>query len=71
LANDPLEVTNLAHATHHTPAADAQRVRLHRRLADVMRACGTEPDEIRWPEVADFRPATRIAVADEDEVPSE
>jgi choline-sulfatase len=71
LANDPLEMTNLAHATHHTPAADAQRARLHRRLSDVMRACGTAPDEIRWPEVADFRPAPRIAVADEDEAASE
>jgi choline-sulfatase len=71
LANDPLEMTNLAHATHHTPAAGAQRARLHRRLSDVMRDCGTAPDEIRWPDVADFRPASRVAVADEDEASSE
>ena len=64
-------MTNLAHATHHTPAADAQRSRLHKRLSDVMRACGTAPYEISWPEVDDFRPATGVAVADEDEAPSE
>ena len=71
MANDPLEMTNLAHVTHHTPAADAQRSRLHERLSDVMRDCGTAPDEIRWPEVDDFRPASRVAVADEDEAASE
>lgn len=71
LANDPLEMTNLAHATHHTPDAEEQRVRLHRRLSSVMEACGTVPDEIRWPKVSDFRPSTRAAVADEDEVASE
>jgi choline-sulfatase len=71
LANDPLEMTNLAHATHHTPDADAQRARLHQLLSSVMRDCGTLPDEIRWPEVADYRPSTRTAVADEDEAASE
>jgi choline-sulfatase len=68
LARDPLETTNLAHAAHSTPAAEAERARLHRRLWDVMRACGTVPDEVRWPEVDDFRPATQVAVADEDEL---
>jgi choline-sulfatase len=67
LASDPLEMTNLAHAKHATPASDAERARLHRRLWEVMCAYGTVPDEIRWPEVGDFRPATQVAVADEDE----
>jgi hypothetical protein len=38
-----------------------------------MCAYGTRPDEIRWPEVDDFRPSTQVAVAeeaDEDEVAS-
>jgi arylsulfatase A-like enzyme len=67
LTRDPLEMTNLAHATHSTPASEAERARLHRRLADVMHAYGTTPDEIRWPDVADFQPATQVAVAGEDE----
>jgi choline-sulfatase len=67
LARDPLEMTNLAHAAHSTPASDAERARLHRRLWDVMRHYGTAPDEIRWPEVDEYRPETRIAVVDEDE----
>jgi arylsulfatase A-like enzyme len=58
LARDPLELTNLAHATHATPASQIERARLHGRLSDVMRACGTTPDEIRWPEVDDYRPAS-------------
>ncbi len=29
---------------------------------------GTAPDEIRWPEAADFQPMTQVAVAGEDEV---
>jgi choline-sulfatase len=67
LTRDPLEMTNLAHATHSTPASEAERARLHRRLWDLMRACGTVPDEISWPEVDDFRPTTRLVSADEDE----
>jgi choline-sulfatase len=55
LTRDPLEMTNLAHPAHGTPAADAERVRLHRRLSDVMRANGTTPDEIRWPDVDDYQ----------------
>jgi choline-sulfatase len=73
LTRDPLEMTNLAHATHSTPASEAERARLHRRLWEVMCACGTRPDEIRWPEIDDFRPSTQVAVADEadeDEVAS-
>lgn len=54
LVRDPLELTNLAHASHRTPASDAQRARLHQRLIDVMRANGTMPDEIRWPSVDEF-----------------
>jgi arylsulfatase A-like enzyme len=50
LAHDPVELTNLAHPVHRTPASEIERVRLHRRLVDVMRACGTMPDEIQWPD---------------------
>ena len=64
---DPLELTNLAHAVHRTPASDPERARLHRRLIDVMRQNGTMPDEIRWPEVHDYRPATTLTVAPEEE----
>jgi arylsulfatase A-like enzyme len=71
LASDPLEIKNLAHATHSTPAAEADRARLHRRLSEVMRAYGTAPDEIRWPEAADFRPATELAQGGEDEPDNE
>ncbi len=67
LKRDPLELTNLAHATHGTPASDFERTRLHRRLTEVMRVNGTMPDEIRWPAVDDFTPSTRITVAGEDE----
>ena len=56
LARDPLETTNLAHPKHATAASEAERARLHRRLSEVMRACGTAPDEIRWPEAGDHRP---------------
>ena len=67
LKRDPLEMTNLAHATHSTPASDLERTRLHRRLTEVMRVNGTTPDEIRWPGVEDFTPSTQISVAGEDE----
>ena len=73
LNRDPLEMTNLAHAKHSTPASEAERARLHRRLWEVMCAYGTRPDEIRWPGVDDFRPSAQVAVADEageDEVAS-
>jgi arylsulfatase A-like enzyme len=59
LARDPLELTNLAHAVHRTPASDVERARLHRRLAEVMAVNGTQPDEIRWPGVDDFDAAPR------------
>jgi arylsulfatase A-like enzyme len=67
LVNDPLETLNLAHVKHATPSSDVERARLHRRLWDVMRTSGTRPDEIRWPEVDDFQPATQLAVTDEAE----
>jgi choline-sulfatase len=67
LARDPLETTNLAHAAHATPASEIERARLHGRLSDVMHACGTRPDEIRWPEVDDYRPGTEVAVSSEEE----
>jgi choline-sulfatase len=67
LARDPLEMTNLAHATHATPASEIERTRLHARLTEVMRTHGTTPDEIRWPAVDDYRPVATLAVASEDE----
>ncbi len=67
LERDPLEMTNLAHAAHSTPASDVERSRLHQRLIDVMNTAGTKPDEIRWPAVEEFRPSTTAAVAGEDE----
>jgi arylsulfatase A-like enzyme len=68
LARDPLETTNLAHAASVTPAAEAQRARLHLRLTEVMRRCGTTPDEIRWPEVGEYRPPTALAETREEDV---
>ena len=68
LARDPLEMTNLAHGAHSTPASEIERARLHRRLVEVMQANGTTPDEIRWPAVEEFRPSTTtVAAATEDE----
>ena len=65
LVRDPLEMKNLAHETHRTPASDAERARLHQRLTDVMEQNGTTPDEIRWPAVDECRTRT------EDAIPSE
>ena len=59
LARDPLEMTNLAHATQRTPDSDIERARLHRRLSDVTEINGTTPDEIRWPDVDDYELAGR------------
>lgn len=67
LTRDPLELTNLAHAAHATPQSEAQRARLHQRLIDVMRERGTTPDEVRWPAIDDYRPATTVAAASEEE----
>jgi choline-sulfatase len=67
LARDPLELANLAHVAHSTPASEVERARLHRRLTDVMKTNGTRPDEIRWPEVADYEPATVRTVEPEEE----
>jgi choline-sulfatase len=67
LARDPLELKNLAHAAHCTPAAEVERARLHRRLIEVMHTHGTTPDEIRWPALDEFRPSTAIAEASEEE----
>jgi arylsulfatase A-like enzyme len=51
LKNDPLEMKNLAHASHSSAESEAERARLHQRLADVMKESGTTPDEIVWPGV--------------------
>jgi hypothetical protein len=67
LKRDPLELTNLAHATHSTSSSEIERARLHQRLSDVMRENGTTPDEICWPDVDDFRPSTEIAAGGEQE----
>jgi hypothetical protein len=32
-----------------------------------MQTSGTRPDEIRWPEVHDYQPATQLAETDEAE----
>ncbi len=66
LKRDPLETTNLGHAKHSSPTSEAERARLHGRLADVMREKGTTPDEFRWPEQADFQPKTALADSDEN-----
>jgi len=68
LKTDPLEMTNLAHASHSTEESEAERARLHRRLVDVMETNGTTPDEIRWPSVDEYQPSSTIAAAGEDEV---
>ena len=57
LTADPLEMINLAHVAHSTPASGIERARLHQRLIDVMRENGTMPDEIRWPSVEEFQSA--------------
>ncbi len=67
LTRDPLELTNLAHAAHSTPHSDIERARLHQRLIDVMRANGTMPDEIRWPDVDEFRPSPTVSVESDEE----
>ena len=50
LKNDPLEMKNLAHPKHCTPASKSDQARLHQRLFEIMRRYGTVPDEIRWPQ---------------------
>jgi arylsulfatase A-like enzyme len=67
LTRDPLEMTNLAHAAHSTPASDLERARLHHRLSEVMKVNGTAPDEIQWPAVEDYRPAAARSAAEENE----
>jgi choline-sulfatase len=70
LKRDPLEMTNLAHPSHSTPATAAERLRLHQRLTDVMQRQGTTPDEIRWPSADEFRPsATSASATTEEEEP--
>ena len=56
LVSDPLELKNLAHPAHSTPASEIARERLHQRLIDVMRANGTLPDEIQWPRFEEYQP---------------
>jgi choline-sulfatase len=65
LKRDPLEMTNLAHGAHSTPASGVERARLHQRLSDVMKENGTTPDEIRWPAAEEFQPSTTVAVAED------
>lgn len=67
LARDPLEMTNLAHASHTTPASAIERTRLHERLTSVMRENGTTPDEIHWPSSDEFEASRVLATASEDE----
>ena len=67
LARDPLELSNLAHTSHSTPASEIERARLHRRLSEVMRSTGTTPDEIEWPAVDAYRPCTACAAVEEIE----
>jgi choline-sulfatase len=67
LTHDPLETTNLAHVKNATLDSEPQRARLHERLSTMMRECGTRPDEIRWPAVEDYHPATHLADLDEAE----
>jgi choline-sulfatase len=66
LANDPLELTNLAHPTHATEASERERRRLHARLWDVMHENGTAPDEIRWPTFDDYQPVESVSVTGDD-----
>ena len=68
LSQDPLELRNLAHAAHRTPASDVQRARLHQRLSEVMASTGTTPDEIRWPQGDEYRAATALAETGDDAV---
>jgi choline-sulfatase len=67
LTNDPHEMTNLAHSHHWTQESETHRARLHGRLVDTMRTCGTLPDEIRWPHVSDFQPSDAVTVTDDEE----
>jgi choline-sulfatase len=67
LKHDPLEMKNLAHASHSTAASVIERARLHQRLLEMMRENGTTPDEIRWPTVEEFQPSTTVAAASEEE----
>jgi choline-sulfatase len=68
LARDPLEMRNLAHVAYRTPEADAERVRLHQRLTDVMADNGTTPDEVSWPSADEFRPSAATTVAEDEEL---
>jgi arylsulfatase A-like enzyme len=67
LRRDPLEMTNLAHASNLTPESEVRRARLHTRLTEVMKDNGTTPDEIRWPSAEEFRPSAAAVVSEEDE----
>lgn len=50
LAQNPQETLNLAHeSVDRSPAVEAERQRLHRRLTEVMAEHGTTPDTIAWP----------------------
>jgi choline-sulfatase len=58
LANDPLEMANLAHVKHASIESDAERTRLHQALTRSMLENATMPDEIHWPGVDEFQLAT-------------
>lgn len=49
LRNDKEEKRNLADRRYATKASEIQRLRLHRRLTDVMEKLGTKPDTVVWP----------------------
>jgi hypothetical protein len=57
LKHDPFEVTNLAHDEHWRPEYEAERVRLHQRLIEMMQEHDTLPEEIRWPSTEALTPS--------------
>lgn len=58
LAGDPLETANLAYPGNYSPALETERARLHGKLTRVMEELGTTPEDIIWPAVTDFDPAS-------------
>jgi arylsulfatase A-like enzyme len=49
LRKDKEEKRNLAAPRYATKASEIQRLRLHRRLTEVMNKLGTKPDTVVWP----------------------
>ena len=60
LRNDKEEKRNLADRRYATKASEVQRLRLHRRLTDVMEKLGTKPDTVVWPPGHAPRPVDRV-----------